>query len=63
MRPDKRIHRAKGLAQKYDISESNPDLLYLLWDEMRSANFRLAVLIGSNGILVALLLALILIRG
>ena len=63
MRPDKRIHRAKGLAQKYAISESNPDLLYLLWDEMRSANFRLAVLIGSNGILVALLLALILIRG
>jgi len=63
MRPDKRIHRAKSLAQKYDISETNPDLFYLLWDEMRSANFRLAVLIGTNGILVALLLALILIRG
>ena len=60
MRPDERIQRGKTLAQKYGIG--NPDLLYLLWDEMRSANFRLAVLIGTNGILVALLLAAI-IRG
>ena len=58
MRPDKRIQRGKVLAQKYGVG--NPDLLYLLWDEMRSANFRLAVLIGTNGILVALLLTLIL---
>ena len=62
MKPDKRIQRGKTLAQKYGVEESNPDLLYLLWDEMRSANFRLAVLIGTNGILVALLLAAI-IRG
>lgn len=60
MKPDKRIQRGKALAQKYGVGEGNPDLLYLLWDEMRSANFRLAVLIGTNGILVALLLTLIL---
>ena len=60
MKPDKRIQRGKALARKYGVG--NPDLLYLLWDEMRSANFRLAVLIGTNGILVALLLAAI-IRG
>ena len=60
MRPDKRIQRGKALARKYGVGEGNPDLLYLLWDELRSANFRLAVLIGTNGILVALLLTLIL---
>lgn len=60
MRPDKRVQRGKVLARKHGIGEGNPDLLYLLWDEMRSANFRLAVLIGTNGILVALLLTLIL---
>ena len=57
MRPDKRIQRGKTLAQKYDIGEGNPNLLFLLWDEMRSANFRLAILIGTNAVLVALLLA------
>ena len=57
MRPDKRIQRGKVLAQKYGVG--NPDLLYLLWDEMRSANFRLAILIGTNAVLVALLLAAI----
>ncbi len=60
MRPDRRIQRGKALAQKYGVEQGNPDLLYLLWDELRSANFRLAVLIGTNGILVALLLTLIL---
>ena len=60
MRPDKRIQRGKALARQYGVGEGNPDLLYLLWDELRSANFRLAVLIGTNGILVALLLTLIL---
>ena len=60
MKADKRIQRGKALAQKYGVG--NPDLLYLLWDEMRSANFRLAILIGTNTVLVALLLAAI-IRG
>ena len=55
MKPDKRIQRGKILAKKYGVG--NPDLLYLLWDEMRSANFRLAILIGTNAVLVALLLA------
>jgi hypothetical protein len=60
MRPDKRIQRSKALAQKHSIGETNPDLLYLLWDELRSANFRLAILIGTNAVLVALLLTAIL---
>ena len=62
MKPDKRIQRGETLAQKYGIGEGNPNLLFLLWDEMRSANFRLAILIGTNAVLVALLLAAI-IRG
>ena len=57
MKPDKRIQRGKVLAQKYGVG--NPDLLFLLWDEMRSANFRLAILVGTNAVLVALLLAAI----
>ena len=60
MRPDKRIQRGKTLAQKYGLEQGNPDLLYLLWDELRSANFRLAVLIGTNAVLVALVLTAIL---
>ena len=62
MKPDKRIQRGKALAGKYGIGADNPNLLYLLWDEMRSANFRLAILIGSNGVLMVLLLTLILSR-
>ena len=62
MNPSQRIERAKRLCKEHGVPEGNPDLLYLLWDEMRSANFRLAVLIGSNGILVALLIALM-VRG
>ncbi len=60
MNPSQRIKRAKELANRQGIPEGNPDLLYLLWDEIRSANFRLAVLIGTNGVLVALLLTAIL---
>ena len=60
MRPDRRIQRGKALAQKCGIGKGNPDLLYLLWDELRSANFRLAILIGTNAVLVALLLFAIL---
>jgi len=62
MKIEQRIARAKNLIKKHQINAENPQLMLLVWDEMRSANFRLAILIGTNAVLVALLLAVI-IRG
>ena len=67
-----KIRRAKEYCQRNNISEGNPDLgnpdlLYLILGEirstnleLRSTNFRLAVLLGTNAVLVALILAILL---
>jgi len=60
MKIEQRITRAKSLLRKQAVDEGNPELWLLIWDELRSANFRLAILIGSNAVLVALLLFAIL---
>jgi len=60
MKPGRRIERARKLCQREGLPQDNPDILLLILDEMRSANFRLAVLIGANGVLIALILALLL---
>jgi len=60
MKIEQRITRAKSLLRKQAIDKGNPELWLLIWDEMRSANFRLAIILGSHGILVALLIALLL---
>ena len=60
MNPKKKIEKAKEYCQKNGIPENNPDLLYLVFGELRTVNFRLAVLIGTNAVLVALLLAILL---
>jgi len=60
MKAKDKINRARNFCQHNGLPTDNPDLFYLLLDEMRTANFRLAVLIGSNVVLVALLLALML---
>ena len=60
MKAIKKVEKAKEYCRKNGISENNPDLLYLVLGELRSANFRLAVLLGTNGVLIALVLAVLL---
>ena len=55
-----KIRRAREYCQRNNISEGNPDLLYLILEEVRSANFRLVVLLGTTGFLVGLMLGVLL---
>ena len=60
MHAKEKIRRAKEYCQRNNISEGDPDLLYLILEEVRSTNFRLAVLLGTNGFLVGLILGVLL---
>ena len=60
MNTKEKIKRAKEYCQREGIPEGNPELLYLIFGELRTVSFRLAVLIGTNAVLVALLLAILL---
>ena len=55
-----KIRRAKEYCQRNNISEGDPDLLYLILEEVRSTNFRLTVLLGTSGFLVGMMLSLLL---
>ena len=64
-----KIGRAKEYCQRNDISEDSPDLLYLILGEVRSTrsglrsiNFKLGVLLGTNIALIALTALILLLQ-